>query len=291
MKHFNLLNNFRWFATIILLITLSVGSVWGATYTYRLVIRKSQLTDGGKYLLLVNDRSTAYNCTISNNYHLLTAGSFTSEYTTAYSAVTTTAEPNTIKYVTLIKKSGDTYYILDSGGKYITATAATSGSFSRANSDSYGWTFSGTTGLNAIYENAYSGKYASFRSYNNGSFRSYQAQSHTSASSNGNVFFLATGCSVTYNANGATSGDVPTDAYLYGSGGTVTVKSNSGTLAKTGFTFAGWNTKANGTGADKAASATFTITQDTVLYAKWVAVPSCSADPTIGNASLNGSFF
>lgn len=30
MKHFNLLNNFRWFATIILLITLGIGQMWGA---------------------------------------------------------------------------------------------------------------------------------------------------------------------------------------------------------------------------------------------------------------------
>ncbi len=36
MKHFNLLNNFRWFATIILLITLSVGQMWGACNTYTL---------------------------------------------------------------------------------------------------------------------------------------------------------------------------------------------------------------------------------------------------------------
>ena len=75
---------------------------------------------------------------------------------------------------------------------------------------------------------------------------------------------------VTYNANGATSGSVPADATSYTSGATVTVKGNSGNLAKTGYTFAGWNTKADGTGINyTAGSGTFNITGNTTLYAKW----------------------
>lgn len=79
---------------------------------------------------------------------------------------------------------------------------------------------------------------------------------------------------VTYYANfpaGATStsGSVPTDATEYASGATVTVKTNSGSLAAGGFTFAGWNTEAEGTGTDRAVSSTFSITGNTALYAKW----------------------
>ena len=75
---------------------------------------------------------------------------------------------------------------------------------------------------------------------------------------------------VTYDKNGATSGSVPTDATSYNSGATVTVKSNSGNLAKTGYTFGGWNTKSDGTGTNyTAGSGTFTITANTTLYAKW----------------------
>ena len=78
---------------------------------------------------------------------------------------------------------------------------------------------------------------------------------------------------VTYDGNGNTGGSVPTDNTNYLSGATVTVKSNSGSLAKTGYTFAGWNTKADGTGTTYAAtgSATFTISASTTLYAKWEA--------------------
>ena len=77
---------------------------------------------------------------------------------------------------------------------------------------------------------------------------------------------------VTYDKNGATSGSIPTDATKYNSGAIVTVKTNSGNLAKTGYTFAGWNTKADGTGTTyTAGTGTFTISANTTLYAKWTA--------------------
>ena len=76
--------------------------------------------------------------------------------------------------------------------------------------------------------------------------------------------------SVTYDDNDATSGSVPTDDDDYESGATVTVKSNTGSLAKTGYTFGGWNTKADGTGINYiAGTGTFTISANTTLYAKW----------------------
>jgi uncharacterized repeat protein (TIGR02543 family) len=78
--------------------------------------------------------------------------------------------------------------------------------------------------------------------------------------------------SVSYFANGSTTGTAPTDANKYVAGSTVTVKTNSGNLVKTGFTFSGWNTKADGTGTTYAIGATFAIgSADISLYAKWVA--------------------
>lgn len=76
--------------------------------------------------------------------------------------------------------------------------------------------------------------------------------------------------SVTYNANNATSGTVPTDATAYSSGATVTVKGNTGNLERTGYTFGGWNTNAEGTGTNyTAGSGQFQISANTTLYAKW----------------------
>ena len=77
---------------------------------------------------------------------------------------------------------------------------------------------------------------------------------------------------VTYNANGATSGNVPTDASSpYESGATVTVLGNTGSLAKTGHSFNNWNTNANGTGTSYSEGNTFTISSNTILFAQWTA--------------------
>ena len=97
--------------------------------------------------------------------------------------------------------------------------------------------------------------------------------------------------SVTYVANypgnaTSTGGSVPTDDNEYGAGEpagtTVTVLGNSGLLAAGGYTFDGWQTEAGG-GTHYAAGATFTISANTSLYAKWEDVKttvSLAASPT-----------
>jgi len=42
-------------------------------------------------------------------------------------------------------------------------------------------------------------------------------------------------------------------------GDTVTVLDNTGALVKTGYTFSGWNTQANGEGTSFAADSTFSM--------------------------------
>ena len=75
---------------------------------------------------------------------------------------------------------------------------------------------------------------------------------------------------VTYAANSATSGSVPVDGNQYSSGATVTVLGNSGSLAESGYTFVGWNTVADGSGAGYAPGATFTIGgYNQILYAQF----------------------
>lgn len=75
--------------------------------------------------------------------------------------------------------------------------------------------------------------------------------------------------SVTYDDNGSTGGSVPTDATAYDSGDSVTVLGNTGNLEKTGYTFSGWNTQADGQGTSYSAGNTFNISANTTLYAKW----------------------
>jgi uncharacterized repeat protein (TIGR02543 family) len=73
---------------------------------------------------------------------------------------------------------------------------------------------------------------------------------------------------VTYNANGATSGTAP-GTQIKEQGASLTLAANSGALAKIGSPFAGWNTAADGTGTNYAASATYSTDAALTLYAKW----------------------
>ena len=77
--------------------------------------------------------------------------------------------------------------------------------------------------------------------------------------------------SVTYNGNGSTSGQAPADSGLYPASGTVTVLGNTGMLERSGFVFAGWNSKADGTGDDYAPASSFSMpSRKLTLYAKWI---------------------
>jgi uncharacterized repeat protein (TIGR02543 family) len=73
---------------------------------------------------------------------------------------------------------------------------------------------------------------------------------------------------VTYDANGADSGTAPA-AQTKTQGVDLTLAANTGNLAKTGHTFAGWNTAADGSGTDYAKGATYTADAALTLYAKW----------------------
>ncbi len=94
--------------------------------------------------------------------------------------------------------------------------------------------------------------------------------------------------SVTYNGNGSTGGAVPVDPAHYLPGQTVTVQ-GPGTLLRSGYAFAGWNTAANGGGTTYAQGQTFTMgTAEVVLYAQWTAVAMFTVTYN-GNGSTGGA--
>jgi uncharacterized repeat protein (TIGR02543 family) len=77
---------------------------------------------------------------------------------------------------------------------------------------------------------------------------------------------------VTYNANGADSGSVPTDQTKT-HGTDLTVASNSGSLDVNGYqAFAGWNTEPDGSGTSYVEGGTYTEDSDLTLYAQWSAI-------------------
>jgi uncharacterized repeat protein (TIGR02543 family) len=99
--------------------------------------------------------------------------------------------------------------------------------------------------------------------------------------------------SVTYDANGATSGkapvaqtkehDVALTLALSGRGlGEVTF------LKKAGHIFAGWNTAANGSGTDYAEWSSYTNNAPVMLYAKWTATPASYSVTFNKNGATSG---
>jgi Listeria/Bacterioides repeat len=94
---------------------------------------------------------------------------------------------------------------------------------------------------------------------------------------------------LTYDGNGATSGNVPADATDYSSGAIVTVLGNTGDLAKTGYTFVNWNTDSEGHGTDYGPATehtSITITENITLYAQWTANEHNITKSAMANGSV-----
>lgn len=93
---------------------------------------------------------------------------------------------------------------------------------------------------------------------------------------------------ITYDGNGNTGGDEPTDNNAYPITDTVTVLGNTGNLIKAGYTFAGWNTAVDGSGTLYAPETTLQIQEYLTLYAKWESTTIVSEVLTAGSASITG---
>ena len=72
---------------------------------------------------------------------------------------------------------------------------------------------------------------------------------------------------VSYDANGATSGAAPASQQIR-SGSSVMLPSGTG-LSRSGFTFSGWNTNASGTGTNYSIGTSLTPGGNIILYARW----------------------
>jgi uncharacterized repeat protein (TIGR02543 family) len=105
---------------------------------------------------------------------------------------------------------------------------------------------------------------------------------------------------VSYDGNQETSGLAPVDGATYKTGAVVAVL-GPGTLARTGYAFAGWNTAADGTGTPRAPESEFSMgSANMVLFAQWQALPvhyvtydsngaSYGSVPTDGGSYLQGA--
>lgn len=92
--------------------------------------------------------------------------------------------------------------------------------------------------------------------------------------------------SITYNGNGNDNGIVPPiQEKTYGID--LELATNSGALQRTGHSFVGWNTQADGNGMDYPSGTNYTINSGMTLYAKWTA--NSYAVTYNANGSTSGS--
>lgn len=83
---------------------------------------------------------------------------------------------------------------------------------------------------------------------------------------------FATGATITYYSNGAETGTVPKDVNFYASGDSATILGNTGSLWRHGYSFAGWDTEAGGTGDHYDEGDTLAMgSSDVALHAVWIA--------------------
>lgn len=88
---------------------------------------------------------------------------------------------------------------------------------------------------------------------------------------------------LSYNSNTG-SGSMDDQSVAYDAASKSLTIAANGFTAPTGKYFTGWNTKADGSGADMSAGGSITLDQDTILYAQWAAKPltSISLSPASG---------
>jgi uncharacterized repeat protein (TIGR02543 family) len=105
----------------------------------------------------------------------------------------------------------------------------------------------------------------------NGSGTNYAAGLTTYASTGDITLYAQWNSTITYDGNGQTSASstVPASTIAKGTAANTTL-ANAGTMLKTGYTFAGWNTQADGLGTPHASGlTTYQATGSRTLYAKW----------------------
>ena len=120
----------------------------------------------------------------------------------------------------------------------------------------------------------------------NGSGTSYSPNGTFTITANTTLYaqWTAITYTVTYDYNDSTNGNVPVDGsspHITGSEVIVLGNTGSPALTKTGHTFSGWNTAANGSGTSYSQNGTFTITANTTLFAQWTLIPTGPPPPTL----------
>jgi len=97
--------------------------------------------------------------------------------------------------------------------------------------------------------------------------------------------WVGNNCTISYDGNNATRGSAP-ESHATQFNQSITLKTNTGNLERDGYRFSGWNTQADGGGTDYAVGASYNVTGDVLLYAKWLPLYTITYD---SNGATSGS--
>lgn len=163
------------------------------------------------------------------------------------------------------------------------ANGATGGSAPSASVESAGATHIAEANSGNLTRTGFA--FAGWNSSANGSGNQYAAGDSITVNSNISLFAQWTPVpvvTISFDGNGSESGSAPISSVI-NVGSTFAIPANTGNLTRTGYSFGGWNTSANGNGTNYTVGATLTGASSLVLYAKWDAVlastPPSTADP------------
>lgn len=265
---------------IAFLILVFAGNAWGQN-TYKLITSTTDLVAGEIYLIgSSNTTSTQLlGYQNSNNRPQATGGAYTITSGTIPATIATATGDLTKPYEIVLGGSTGLWTLFDPLYNGYLYAASTSNNYLRTQTTSTTWTITFSSGA-AIMTSA------NVASRNILQYNSTSSLFSCYTSGQISPFLYRRAYTVKYLGNSNTGGTAPTDATSpYFSGATVTVKANTGTLVRTGYTFSGWNTKADGSGTDYAATGSVTYTKTAVndtLYAKWTSAASSYSGVTAG---------
>lgn len=243
--------------------TLSVGLAMAIGVGVAVGSRESAKVEAAK-----GDKITSVSNIVSGNSYYIRATVNSTDYYwkagggddvgTLKSGTSTTSETEATKVV--FTGSGSSWSIKLPSGNYLSLpTSKNNGKYDVVD-NSVNWTATDSGSLINLKINGYCLMKNSSTSLNFGSYASGQTNVWLEDATNNGPYY------VTYDGNGATSGSM-SDKTAYAKGSTVTIMACG--FMRDNFEVVGWNTKADGSGDSYVLSGTFTINEDTTLYAQW----------------------
>jgi hypothetical protein len=289
----------KFYLLLIIAFTFFAQNAWGQS-KYKLITNTSDLAMGEKYIITNNKTGSSvqvlgYQNTNNRPQVTSTGGSpFTvsSNIITLTPATVNTNNDNAYEITITAGTDGSHYNLRDllQTNTYLVPAPTGSNNYLKGQSGTSDWTitFSSDAAVITNTGNPNAGGRNIIRYNSSSSLFSCYSTGQAA------VYLFRRAYTVTYEGNGNDGGSVPTDASSpYFSSATVTVKANTGSLVKTGYTFAGWDSNNDGT-ADftGTGSETFTMSSSNVnLKAVWSS--SGSTPPTLsaaGSATVDAAF-